>query len=283
MSSFKEHPLETLLRETLQREGRTKTMSVDGRRRSVKYIEVNRLRDIARRQGYLPDEVDEALELLTLRQYIERQPDGTVQEFAGTLDADELKHQARQLEEHLSELASYFRDELRTHTSLLEEVRANLADPEDEVAIDTAHRKLQELEVRLDEFIRGKGRELANQLMSLSDQMERRSSELQPRELEQQVTGAVDFVRHVDDQRRVLGQRFRQLSQKWQHLQQKINQLHQQAREAAGATALCSLTTKRAALENEKRQLDTELQSPATVSDGIATMARSCCKGNRAP
>jgi hypothetical protein len=256
---FQEHPLEVMLREALQKEGRTKTVSVGGHRRSVKYIEVNRLRDIARRQGYLPDEVDEAIELLNLRQYITHQPDGTIQEFAGTLDADELEHQARQLEEHLSQLASYFRDELRTHTYLLDEVRANLADPEDEVAIDTAHRKLQELGVRLDEFIRGKARELANQLMSLSDQMERRSNELQPRELEQQVTGAVDFVRHVDDQRRVLGQRFRQLSQKWQHLQQKINQLHQQAREAADATALCSLTAKRAALENEKRQLDTEL------------------------
>jgi hypothetical protein len=266
---FKEHPLETLLRETLQREGRTKTVSVGGRRRSVKYIEVNRLRDIARRQGYLPDEVDEALELLTLRQYIERQPDGTVQEFAGTLDADELSHQTQQLEEQLTQLASYFHGELREHERLLREAREHLTNPEDEVALDAAQRKLHELQVRLDEFIKGKGRELANQLMSLSDQMERRSGELQPRELEQQVTGAVDFVRHVDDQRRVLGQRFRQLSQKWQHLQQKINQLHQQAREAAGATALCSLTANRAALENEKRQLDTELEALRPYLTGL--------------
>jgi len=266
---FKEHPLENLLRTIVQNEGQSKTVSVGGQSKRIKSIDVSRLHTLARRQGYLPDEVDEALELLTLRRYITRQPDGTVQEFAETLDAQELSYQAQQLKEQLEQLEPHFRDELRTYLHLLHAARDHLAHPDDEVALDSAQRKLQELRVRLDEFIRGKARELANQLMGLSDQMERRSSELQPRELEQQVTGAVDFVRHVDDQRRVLGQRFRQLSQKWQHLQQKINQLHQQAREAADATVLCSLATKRAALENEKRQLDTELEALRPYLTGL--------------
>jgi hypothetical protein len=266
---FKEHPLENLLRTIVQNEGQSKTVSVGGQSKRIKSIDVSRLHTLARRQGYLPDEVDEALELLTLRRYITRQPDGTVQEFAETLDAQELSYQAQQLKEQLEQLEPHFRDELRTYLHLLHAARDHLAHPDDEVALDSAQRKLQELRVRLDEFIRGKARELANQLIGLSDQMERRSSELQPRELEQQVTGAVDFVRHVDDQRRVLGQRFRQLSQKWQHLQQKINQLHQQAREAADATVLCSLATKRAALENEKRQLDTELEALRQYLTGL--------------
>jgi len=219
---FKEHPLEDLLRTTLQREGESKTVLVGGQSKRVKTIELSRLRALARRQGYLPDEVDQAIELLILRQYITRQPDGTVQEFAGTLDAQELSCQAQQLKEQLEQLAPQFGDELRMHNNLLREAQDDLTNPEDEVALDSAQRKLQELRARLDEFIRNKGREIANQLMGLSEQMERRSSELQPRELEQQVTGTVDFVRHVDDQRKALQKQFRQLSQKWQETQPKI-------------------------------------------------------------
>ena len=258
---FKEHPLEDLLRTTLQGEGQSKTVLVGGQSKRVKTIELSRLRALARRQGYLPDEVDQAIELLILRQYITRQPDGTVQEFAGTLDAQELSCQAQQLKEQLEQLAPHFGDELRTHSNLLREAQDDLTNPEDEVALDSAQRKLQELRARLDEFIRSKGREIANQLMGLSEQMERRSSELQPRELEQQVTGAVDFVRHVDDQRKALQKQFRQLSQKWQETQQKIHQLHQQAQGIADAKALCAVVDEQKALLTEKQRLADELEA----------------------
>ena len=258
---FKQHPLEDLLRTTLQREGESKTVLVGGQSKRVKTIELSRLRALARRQGYLPDEVDQAIELLILRQYITRQPDGTVQEFAGTLDAQELSRQAQQLKEQLEQLAPQFGDELRMHNNLLREAQDDLTNPEDEVALDSAQRKLQELRARLDEFIRNKGREIANQLMGLSEQMERRSSELQPRELEQQVTGTVDFVRHVDDQRKALQKQFRQLSQKWQETQQKIHQLHQQAKGIADAKALCAVVDEQKALLTEKQQLEDELEA----------------------
>jgi hypothetical protein len=266
---FKEHPLENLLHTTLRSEGQNKTVSVGGHSKRVKSMEVSRLRAIAQRQGYLPDEVDEALELLILRQYITRQPDGTVQEFAGALDADELEHQARQLEEQLNQLISHFRDELRMHTQLLNEAREYLTNPEDEVAMDTAQRKLQELRARLDEFIKGKARELANYLSGLVNEMERRSGELQPRELEQQVTGTVGFVRHVDDQRRALGQRFRQLSQRWHQLHETINQRQQQAEGAVDATGLCAVVTGRRELETDKQQLDTELRNLQPYLTGL--------------
>jgi hypothetical protein len=266
---FKEHPLETLLRETLQREGRTKTVSVGGHRRSVKYIEVNRLRDIARRQGYLPDEVDEALELLTLRQYIERQPDGTVQEFAGTLDADELSHQTQQLEEQLTQLAAYFHGELCEHERLLREAREHLTNPEDEVALDAAQRKLHELQVRLDEFIKGKGREVANQLAGMAGELERRKDELQPRELEQPVTGSVGFERHVDDQRKQLQRQFRQLSQKWERLRETTVQMQRQAQGAVDEKVLCALITKRDELYTNKQQLDMELKNLKPYLTGL--------------
>ncbi|MBI3950590.1 MAG: hypothetical protein HY314_09065 [Acidobacteria bacterium] len=276
---FKEHPLETLLHETLQRDGRNKTVSVGGRSKRVKSMEVSRLRDIARRQGYLPDEVNEALELLMLRQYIERQPDGTVQEFAGTLDADELAHQARQLEERLTELAAHFRDELRTHERLLRESREHLASPEDEVALDAVQRGLHELQARLDEFIRGKGREVANQLAGLAGEMERRSGELEPRELEQQVTGSVGFERHADDQRRALGRQFRQLSQKWERLRETINQMQRQAQAAVDEKALCAVITKRGELDTNKQQLDTELKNLQPYLTGLQHWREVVVKG----
>jgi hypothetical protein len=67
---FREHPLETLLRETLQRDGRDKPVPIDGRSKRVKSIEVSQLKGVARQQGYLPEEVDEVLELLVLRQFM---------------------------------------------------------------------------------------------------------------------------------------------------------------------------------------------------------------------
>jgi hypothetical protein len=266
---FKQHPLESLLLTKLQQEGRSKTVSVGGQAKRVKSIEVSCLRALARREGYLPDEVDEAIRLLVLRQYITRESDGTVQEFAGALDADELRHQARELEEQLRPLMNRFHEELRAHTRLLSDALAHLENPEDEVALDSAQRTLHELRVRLDEFLKSKARELANQLMIQAEQMERRSAELQPRELEQQVTGAVDFVRHVDDQRMVLEKQFRQLSQKWQQLQQQFTHLHQQAQAAAHPQLLCGVASACATLEDDKQQLDAELEALRPYLTGL--------------
>jgi hypothetical protein len=265
---FKQHPLESLLLTKLQQEGRSKTVSVGGQAKRVKSIEVSRLHALARREGYLPDEVDEAIRLLELRQYITRS-DGTVQEFAGALDADELRHQVRELDEQLRPLTNHFRAELQSHAQLLSDARAHLVNPDDEVALDSAQRTLHELRVRLDEFIKSKARELANQLMIQAEQMERRSAELQPRELEQQVTGAVDFVRHVDDQRRALEKQFRQLNQKWQQLQQQFAHLQQQTQAAVDSQALCDLLSKRTTLETNRQQLDAELEALRPYLTGL--------------
>jgi len=257
---FREHPLETLLRDGLQREGRNRTVSVGGRSQSVKSIEISRLKDIARQHGYLPDEVDEALELLVLRQYVQREADGTVHEFAGAADPEELQHQARQLGERLGKLAPYFRDELRTHERLLHEVRDHLTSPEDEVALDAAQRKLDELRARLDEFIKGKAREEANQLAGLAGEVQRRSGELRPRELEQQVTGAVEFVRHVDDQRKALDRRFRKLRQRWEQLQDEVKHTQQRAQVARDVKELCDVIAKHTSLKTAEQDLDDELK-----------------------
>ena len=266
---FKQHPLESMLHTWVQTEGQSKTVSVGGHTKRVKSIVVSRLHALARREGYLPDEVDEALQLLVLRQYLTRESDGTVQEFAGALDADELRHQARELEEQLRPLMNRFHEELRAHTRLLSDALAHLENPEDEVALDSAQRTLHELRVRLDEFLKSKARELANQLMIQAEQMERRSAELQPRELEQQVTGAVDFVRHVDDQRRALEKQFRQLNQKWQQLQQQFAHLQQQTQAAVDSQALCDLLSKRTTLETNRQQLDAELEALRPYLTGL--------------
>ena len=257
---FREHSLETLLRETLQREGWNKTVQVSGQTKSVKSIEISRLKDIAWKQGYLSDEVDEALELLVLRQYLQREPDGTVHEFAGAVDPEELKYQVQQLEEKLDQLATHFRNELRTHEELLHEAREHLTNPEDEVALDTAQRKLDELRVRLDEFIRSKAREEANRLAGLASELDRQSGELQPRELEQQVTGTVEFVRHVDDQRKALDRRFRELRKEWEQLKDNFKSAQQQAQVVGDEKALSAVLEKRRKLEAAKQNLDAELK-----------------------
>nr|BAL53915.1 hypothetical protein HGMM_F11C09C23 [uncultured prokaryote] len=257
---FKEHPLEAMLRETLQQQGRVKSVNVGGHAKQVKGLEISTLRKVARRQGYLPEEVDEAIALLELRQYIERQPDGTVQEFAGLLDADELRHQASEMEGRLEKLATHFRDELHSYERLLREIREHLAESEDEVVLDTAQRKLHELQVRLDEFIKHKSRELAKRLSSLGEELDRRTAEFQPHELDQQVAGAVEFVRRVDDLRKKLGQQFRELSRQWDLLQESVNQSEQRARTIGDEDDLLGLITRATEYEKEKQHLDGELK-----------------------
>lgn len=273
---FQEHPLETLLRETLLSEGRNKTVLVGGCNKYVKSIEVSRLKDIARQQGYLPDEVDEALELLALRKYVQREDNGIVHQFAGTADVNDLAHQAQEMEEQLSQLATHFHNELRTHEKLLQEVRKYLTNPEDEVALDAAQRNLEQLRARLDEFIKGKAREEANRLAGLAGELQRLSGELHPRELEQQVTGAVEFVRHVDDQRKALDRRFRELRQLWEQLQDAVEQTQRRAKMAADEkafittqNALCAVIAERNKLETTKQDLDAKLNKLRPYLTGL--------------
>lgn len=257
---FKEHPLEAMLREVLHQQGRIKSVTVRGHAKQVKSLEISALRKVARRQGYLPEEVDEAVALLELRQYIERQPDGTVQEFAGMLDADELRHQASEMEGRLEKLATHFRDELHAYERLLRESREYLAGSEDEVALDAAQRKLHELQVRLDEFIKAKSRGLADRLSSLEEELDRRRAEFQPHELDQQVAGAVEFVHRVDDQRKKLERQFRQLGQQWEQLQGSVSENKQHARTIDDENDLCSLVELAAQCGEKKQRLEDELK-----------------------
>lgn len=256
---FMEHPLEELLRETLQREGRDKTLLVGGQSKRVKSIEIGRLEGLARRQGYLPEEVNEALQLLVLRQHVQGESDGTVHEFTGAVDPEELKHQATVLGERLCNLATHFREELRDHGRMLLEAGEYLSTPEDEVALDAAQRKLHELAVRLDEFIKSKARELSNRLSGLAGELERRSGELAPRELEQQVTGSVEFVRHVDDQRKALQRRFGTLRQRWDQLRDRADQLQQHVLGATDERALAQVVEEQGKLDGTRERLEDEL------------------------
>ncbi len=257
---FKEHPLEVVLREALQQQGHVRSVNVGGHAKQVNSLEISTLQKVARRQGYLPAEVDEAIALLELRQYIERQPDGTVQEFAGILDADELRHQASEMEGRLGKLAAHFHDELHSYERLLRESREHLVESEDEVVLDTAQRKLHELQVRLDEFIKAKSRELAKRLSSLGEELDRRSAEFQPHELDQQMAGAVGFVRHVDDLRKKLGQQFRELSRQWDLLQESVSQSEQRARTIGDEDDLLGLLAQVTQYEQKKQHLDGELK-----------------------
>jgi hypothetical protein len=266
---FLEHPLEQLLRGAIQEEGREKTLVFGGQSRRVKSIEVGRLKELARKQGYLHEEVDEALELLVLRQYVQRESDGTIHEFAGAVDAGELKHQAQELETRLNLLVAHFRDELRAHGRMLQEAREYLVTPEDEVALDAAQRKLHELTVRLDEFIKGRARELANQLSGLAGELERCSGELAPRELEQQVTGAVEFVRHVDDQRKALQKRYKALKQKWEPLKNKAWQLQQETLGVTNERILLQVMKEHDELDNTKKSLEGELKDLRSYLTGL--------------
>lgn len=205
---FLEHPLEQLLLQALQREGRERSLTVGLQVRRVKSLEISRLQDIAKRCGYLEEETEEALELLILRQRIQRAADGTVHEFPGALDAGDLSRQAQELETRLAHLLSYFGGEVADYQKGLESVRHFLANPEDEVMLDTAQRKLYELEVRLDEFIKNKISHLVEQISQALQELDKRKADLSPRELDSQVIGATDFVRWVDDARRVLQREF---------------------------------------------------------------------------
>ncbi|MDW8029831.1 MAG: hypothetical protein RMK94_15745 [Armatimonadota bacterium] len=266
---FQEHPLETFLLKILRNEGQVKIVSIGRHNKKVKSIEVIQLLKSARQQGYLAEEVDEALELLNFRQYIQREPDGTVHEFAGAIDAEELVHQAEDLKGRLELLTDYFRNELNYHGRLLHEAQEYLKTPEDEIALDAAQRKLDELRARLDEFIKVKGKEFANRLASTAEEMERRISELTPHELEQQVTGVVEFVRHVDDQRKVLQKKFRQLKQRWEQLCGKVKQAQQKAQATADEKSIHQIASEHEEIHESKKELESELNNLRTYLTGL--------------
>jgi len=256
---FREHALEILLRETLQREGQGKTISIGGRNKTQKSMDVGRLQKMARPRGYLPEEVDEALNLLVLRQYVQREPDGTVHEFAGAVDADELSHQARELEDQLNRLDECFGKDVLTYTAMLREARENLAGAVDEVVLDAVQRKLDELRLRLEEFIKSKSREVTAQFSVLKSDLERLRDQLSPRELEQQIMGTVEFVRHVDDQRIQLRRRFQNLQHRHEQLMSKVEQAHKAVMTVVNEESLCRAERERRELGNESREIEKRL------------------------
>ena len=266
---FKEHPLETLLRETLAVQGRSKTMRVAGRGKQVKELELSRLYDAARKEGYLRDEVDDAVELLQLRQYAERTPEGTVQEFAGALDADELTHQAQELEERLKQLETHFGGELRTLGRLLQEAREHLASPDDEVALDATQRGLQDVQARLEQFIETKARALSGELTNLAESLKRRQGELEPRPLKEQVKGAVEFERHVDDQRKGLDRRYRQLKKRWDDLYAEADREANNARSVRRVDALVEIAERKQSLQGRAKTLDEKLKELQPCLTGL--------------
>lgn len=253
---FLEHPLEEILLYALQREGRERTPTTGLPARRVKSLEVSRLKDIARRYGYLEDETDEVLELLVLRQRLQRASDGTVQEFAGMPNTEELSLQAQELETRLSLLLPYFKGELADHQKALEDVRQLLAVHEDEVLLDAAQRKLHELEVRLDEFTRGQTRHLAEQISRTLQELEKRAPDLFPRELDTQITGATDFVRWVDDARKSLQKAFASLRREWDRLKEDFAQAQQRTMGEGSAHSLAQELAVYERLHRAKAQIE---------------------------
>ncbi len=251
---FKEHPLEKLLRDTMQAEGRSRSVTTGGHSKRVKSIEASRLKKVARRYGYLADEVDEAIELLILRQYVQRESDGTIHEFTGTVDTEELKGQAQTLQGQLKVIACYF-DDVRSFEQLLHRSLQHLESPEDEIARDTAHRLLQELSIRLDQFLKGKAQEIANQLKGIAEELDRCHSALQPPELQEPVMGAVDFARHVDDQRKGLQKQFQQLLQKRDQLNYEVEELLRRVSSTSDADTLCKIAEDYQKLDRARTEL----------------------------
>jgi len=266
---FMEHPLEALLRETLAVQGHSKTVRVAGRGKQVKEWELSRLCEAARKEGHLRDEVDEAIQLLQLRQYVERTPEGTVQEFAGALDADELTHQSQELEEHLNQLEPHFGSELRMMGRLLQEARDHLAAPDDEVALDATQRGLQEVRTRLEQFIETKARALANELANLATSLERRQRDLEPSALREQVKGAVGFERHVDDQRRALDRSYRHLKKLWDDLHAEVEKEARKAPSVKQADVLVQIAGTKETLQERIKAAGGELDKLQLYLTGL--------------
>ncbi|HIE11924.1 MAG TPA: hypothetical protein EYP63_00600 [Desulfotomaculum sp.] len=267
--TFLEHPLEELLRTALKNEGEERSVSYSGQARRGKSIRVGRLKEIGRRYGYLSEEVDEAVELLILRQYVERGSDDTIHEFTGAVDANELAYQAQNLEVRLRSLGEYFGDEVRDYAQMLQEAREYLRTLQDEVALDAAQRKLHELEVRLEEFIKGKARQLANVLSGLEGELQRRRGELTPTELESPVNGSVDFVRLVDDNRKRLRSWYRDLQNKWLKLAEKAAGLHTQAPTVTDVHELNKVVETHKELDRLKENLEGKIESLRRYLNGL--------------
>lgn len=267
---FREHPLEVLLRETLKDEGFTESVSIGARIRQVKSISMKRLYGVSRKQGYLMEEVDEAIELAFLRKYLERLSDSnTVQEPVDSLDHDELESQWNELKQRLDMLRDRFKDDLDRYIVLLNDAREYLTNTEDEVALDAVDRKMHELRSRLDEFIQTKKNELAKNSEKLIEELEQSNRNCAPYDLENPIKGSVEFVRHVDDQRKVLQKRFRQFKQNCDNLIDQIRQLSQRAKTVSDGISLCKVWSEYDQYCTSKDKLRKELDTLRPYAAGL--------------
>jgi len=268
--TFREHPLEKLIRDTIQREGKEKTVSVGARQRRVKNLEISRIKDVARREGYLSEEVDEAVELAILRQHLQRESDGTIQEFAGALDADELQQQAKELQDRLNKIAPYYGEELKEYKKGLDEAQERLTNSHDEVALDAAHRKMEEVRIRLEEFVKAKGNEVRRRTEELEQRAEQLRFRTEPRELEEAITGSVGFERHVNDQRQKIQVEYRKLRTRLETLSQKLRQLRTQADSLDNSEdTLCSVLEDCERVKDELQQVKDEIDSLQPYLAGV--------------
>ncbi len=221
--TFKEHPLEKILIDYLRKEGQIRKVKTKIGYKDVKEIKIDPLKSLVRKKGYLPEEVEEALELLRLRQYIIIEKD-TIHEATDLPDAQELHYQIKDLRTQIDKLAEYFPDDVKNLGKLLDEAleTLNSSPKEDEVALDAAHRKIEQIKALLEQLVELKTKDADKQFETMYSDLECYYAEIQRHDPKDPVEGSVGFVTRIDDLRKSIEQESRKLINKCTDLKDKV-------------------------------------------------------------
>lgn len=265
-ATFTEHPLERQMRQWVRERGENVKVQKGGKTHTVKRWRYNDLLKEVRRHGYTHEEVEQLLDIATLRGRLER--DGEfVREAIIVDDVNAIRSDAEQLCQRLKTLQPFFTQRVVEFLRQLEEVVAKTCG-DDEAEWDEARIALGNLEVQVKEFVRNQAEQIARDLEQLSRQLHNFDARLPLRELEQPFKEAIRLSEFVDDWRRRMQRDFQRLRRDLEQAADKAEKLKSHAKAADTETKLAEVAEAKGELEQHAEQLRRQVELERAYLEG---------------
>jgi hypothetical protein len=207
-------PAERRAVQVLERKGRPLPLEGARTSRTVLALEHSVIRDELWKDGYLADEVEEAIKLLEARQLVRRGDDGTVQQHPGDMTAEDVLTRLATFEGRVRGLRLVLGpDRVATLTDAAGSTRQRLADHRDDISVDRADHELKDSIAGLDTAVRLAWDERQAELRTARTGVTQARRRLRLDEAERAIVGAITIVVPIDETRRRLATRVRACDQ----------------------------------------------------------------------
>ncbi|MGB3188122.1 MAG: hypothetical protein WBB43_01680 [Limnoraphis sp.] len=252
---FTQHPLELFILNRLKTGGKEEVIQTLRGQESVQVLDYSEILDIVKRLGYLAEELEEAIEWLQLRRYVEWDRQAKIiYQAVIQLDPDDLKGQLNTLNEQVGTLLNSFPQEktlqevqknIEKNKKSLDEISSwlmadnnsaqlNIFKQETvsklgeekssliQVELDNIQRKIQSIEEQLEEFCRGKSSEYNQELGGIKLKLENLTRDLSLSKVSQPILGHSGLETCLEEHRENLEKQVKKLDQECRNLTQSI-------------------------------------------------------------